>query len=93
MTEDTKNILTECVHRLENVAATTSMTESYEINRIIGVIEALVEVEHCFILNDTGHKMTYCPKSGLVSFNHNDFRYRYCHFCKEYMNRNYNSYQ
>lgn len=44
MTEDTKNILTECVHRLENVAATTSMTESYEINRIIGVIEALVEV-------------------------------------------------
>jgi hypothetical protein len=49
--------------------------------------------KHCFILNDTGHKMTYCPKSGLVSFNHNDFRYRYCHFCKEYMNRNYNSYQ
>lgn len=44
MTEDTKNILTECVSRLENVAATTSMTESYEINRIIGVIEALVEV-------------------------------------------------
>lgn len=44
MTEDTKEILMECVYRLENVAATTSMTESYEINRVIGVIEALVEV-------------------------------------------------
>lgn len=44
MTEDTKQLLSKCVERLEKVAEGTTMSETYEINRVIGVIEALVKV-------------------------------------------------